>query len=854
MSGLEILGAAGSVASLFEVAGRVYSTLHTFVVNSKDADVTAQELCEKVLTLQETVRSILTTLKRRRKRIGEKKLEKDEARIVSRIQKSVEACDRFLTRFNHALKGLQREKKSLSWAARARIQLKLENKEATILRLEKNIDTHIQILQTSLACFNMLVNDSHHAEILESYENLLEEIRKSRICLFELQQLNVSVADQGLALTQHLPKGDEPESSRGVEDAENALSKIEDADVEKEIQDWIDEATEVESASRSSASTARERSEKSTIKSFPSDSATGQANNLNRFLQASPPPPGVLLPPRSPSLIDAIASNDQLTLNPRRDPTPDFDDTTDLEPLEELIKNFNSHVSEEMSSGRLNQAEAHQLEAIELMKERHTVHGIEFEDYDDMQSTLADIYDRQGNHNMAIGVRFALLRGSDFYNAPLGSSTLKPSLEDTDRRRLLRKARQYHKLAFNHHQRYQSDRRAGGQDLLDDAERDARRAFKCRRQCLENKEGPGKSFTETVELLVRIYEDQLKPIYAETYRSLYLSNPAVAHLSPSLLSISPRSSISRNPPSESTSEEIDRKDSFVGPPDLISAIIQDREDYVDDYLLQDFNPRASRRGKTAIMHALDGQNRRIILKLLNHSNAHDGQVDDALLYAVWKGDSMMVDFLLEHDADPMIQNQDGHTPLHIAAQRGFDSVVSVLLTRRADPNATGPDALTPLHYAVHENKKTVVLTLLNHPEGANINARNEHGETALHYAAQSGNIAIAEMLLDRKADTGVENSGGRTALETAVSQRDIDFVEMWLKRDLYFDLNRLPERTSPDIKNLFLAKSAESGNPASWPRARGRQNSLPNLSPVNSAKSGRRGFLSRLASRGSTAS
>lgn len=53
--------------------------------------------------------------------------------------------------------------------------------------------------------------------------------------------------------------------------------------------------------------------------------------------------------------------------------------------------------------------------------------------------------------------------------------------------------------------------------------------------------------------------------------------------------------------------------------------------------------------------------------------------------------------------------------------------------------------------------------------GFSVHASDSDGECPLHYAAASGHMAAAELLLDRGADLRAASSGGSTALGLAAN-------------------------------------------------------------------------------------
>jgi ankyrin repeat protein len=73
---------------------------------------------------------------------------------------------------------------------------------------------------------------------------------------------------------------------------------------------------------------------------------------------------------------------------------------------------------------------------------------------------------------------------------------------------------------------------------------------------------------------------------------------------------------------------------------------------------------------------------------------------------------------------------------------------------------------TPLHYAANEGFQDEAARLLE--GGADPNARDDNGWTPLHFAAQSGALEIATWLLARGAEVDAPDSNGNTPLSTAV--------------------------------------------------------------------------------------
>ena len=140
------------------------------------------------------------------------------------------------------------------------------------------------------------------------------------------------------------------------------------------------------------------------------------------------------------------------------------------------------------------------------------------------------------------------------------------------------------------------------------------------------------------------------------------------------------------------------------------------------------------------------------------------------------GEPEVVIALLANGADPNVQDNTGSTPLHVAAQAGEPEVMNTLLTSNADTQAEDETGSTPLHIAARAGEPEVVLTLL--AGDANTQAEDETGSTPLHVAAAVGAVDVINVLLDiGGADPNAQCPDGRTPLDLAVAEGHTDAAD-----------------------------------------------------------------------------
>ncbi|KAI1132547.1 ankyrin repeat-containing domain protein [Nemania abortiva] len=143
---------------------------------------------------------------------------------------------------------------------------------------------------------------------------------------------------------------------------------------------------------------------------------------------------------------------------------------------------------------------------------------------------------------------------------------------------------------------------------------------------------------------------------------------------------------------------------------------------------------------------------------------------------------------LGQGGDPDVKSSDGWTLLHHAVKAGHLDMVELLLnygavtvpTTRlgpvqpslgfssvtgAYPHGRSSDGSTPLHYASQTGQDQIVQLLLEY--GADANSKDASGSTPLHKAAEKNHVAVVRLLLDSNADPEAIDNSGSTPLHYA---------------------------------------------------------------------------------------
>ena len=154
---------------------------------------------------------------------------------------------------------------------------------------------------------------------------------------------------------------------------------------------------------------------------------------------------------------------------------------------------------------------------------------------------------------------------------------------------------------------------------------------------------------------------------------------------------------------------------------------------------------------------------------INAKDRHGNTAFSIALYNTEIDNPDLVEILISHGADIESINEDGWTPLHLAAWRNNAKCLSLLLRKGADINAKDSYGNNTLKIAIIFNCHQAVKTLLDHG-GSDYDIKDVFGQTWLHLAALYGDLDMIEILRSAnlsEVDLAAIDIIGRSALDCA---------------------------------------------------------------------------------------
>lgn len=231
-------------------------------------------------------------------------------------------------------------------------------------------------------------------------------------------------------------------------------------------------------------------------------------------------------------------------------------------------------------------------------------------------------------------------------------------------------------------------------------------------------------------------------------------------------------------------------------------------EYVQDLIDkgEDVNAKDCQDG-TALMFAFE-KGRLNIAKLLIEKgadiNAKNHKNKTTLMFASGSGNLDVVRFLVEKGADINAKSNDNETAIMFASGSGNLDIVRLLVEKGADINVISQHNKTALLIAEENNYIKIVeylkligaktdieffnLVLCGDIEkiksaiagGANTNARNCYGSSALMCSILNWDINLAKLLIENRADINLKSENGENAFTLALSLGKLDIASYLL--------------------------------------------------------------------------
>lgn len=157
-------------------------------------------------------------------------------------------------------------------------------------------------------------------------------------------------------------------------------------------------------------------------------------------------------------------------------------------------------------------------------------------------------------------------------------------------------------------------------------------------------------------------------------------------------------------------------------------------------------------------------------------NSRDDDGMTPLNIAAFNGNKEIACELLKRNANINIGDYDNSQPIHLAAISGNVQIAELLLARGADVNAQDNNGSTPLTFAAGRRRIDMVGFLLS--KGANPLFQNRQGMTAIFFA---GTPEIAALILERGADVNARSNEGTTPLHNAAGRGRVRLTQFLLQ-------------------------------------------------------------------------
>ena len=168
--------------------------------------------------------------------------------------------------------------------------------------------------------------------------------------------------------------------------------------------------------------------------------------------------------------------------------------------------------------------------------------------------------------------------------------------------------------------------------------------------------------------------------------------------------------------------------------------------------------------------------------LLLHAGANPDTVtaggEPLLCWSVRNRQPVMINLLIQFEADVNLDDDNGSTPLHHCAKEGLPEITRILLANGADPNLQNVFGSVPLFFALAGQSWETAEVLL---KSSDLTVKTKSGRNALHNVIQWYDQPLGPRALEFLIKAGVDlesRYGNHTALTAAVSMGSVNALQV----------------------------------------------------------------------------
>ena len=727
-----VLDVVASALTVAEVALKFYHHLSKFAEGTKKAGDVSKNLRSKCKLLLHTLQVVEITFNESQARWKSERPYAFEGKIWANVRESLRSGQRTLKAFQRDLKSelaKSKEGQELGWIAKALLQLKLQSKEGTMTQFERDIDSHMHILEVSMLCINTqnmstlarnapLLNSAIHSA--EAFVNSTSSIGPPRY--------SVSERDHQVAR----------------------------ASVQKSID--IGKAVSTEKNLSIYA-------EPEVIVPPDSDGQTTHIRDLERVVSSKSELESDIS--ESDLIFDSLVTVPELADGDSHDPDPNFDDRLPSTLLRAMWMKYCKNIESLIGAHDYSLAEDYQRQLSAFLEDTPEMAS----EWRKSQNSLAYICEKQDRGDEAKAILLKLARRlSNPVSAPSTEGENLQYLEWTAKG-MGEYAKVYYRLAEIQFRDQDNDHRS---NINYDPEKFIKRSVKLRWRIHAQHDSidlrTDQDLVDSLRLMAEIWRSQDKRPAVDTLNTLCHCLPKSAStLSLDELALSlqdyerecretissdspalDHSTLARSPHSPVTDLYINR---FLNGYTPLIIAIKDRDvAKVHKKIFKGADVEmSSEEGKSPLLYAIESQMESIVRALVENGatvNVLCGGTTP-LHHAVGLADPLMVSLLLELGADPEYQSASGTTSLFYAVGRPSPAVVKVLLLGKADATALhGEEKKTPLHRAVDTNNIGTAKVLIDHASDNVLEAKDLRGRTPFDCAVYHERYELVQLFLD----------------------------------------------------------------------------------------------------------